>query len=372
MGAALVGVVILGIFVGRGEHRRIRNALRRRSREQLESSVKRALSMVDTEEEAVGVLIRAGRERTGGALTAMLSDSSRAHFHRTGDEAPSCAVESPVACPAARQGQTLQFASSDNLDACPHLRPGESSACGAICVPMAVEGTTIGVLHHQTAADDVDYGLAADLELIAGEASHRIGLVRSLRVSRTQASTDPLTGLPNRRHLEERLRSLQSARVQIALAFADLDHFKMLNDRHGHETGDRALSLFAAACGDALRKDDFVARIGGEEFVIVLPGCDEEAAAEILDRLRAGLADACAVAAFPRFTCSFGLAIAEPQESIAGVLRRADSALLQAKHDGRDRVVLAGEMVDEAEPPIATADAIATASAVLESATKGR
>ena len=285
---ALLGALVLGGFVSRGERRRIRRELRGSSREQLESSVKRALSMIDTEEEALAVLVRAGQARSHGPVTALLSDSSRAHFQRSGDEVAACRVESPVACPAARQGQTMLFASSDNLDTCPNLRPLDGMACGAICVPMAVEGTTIGVLHHQTAAGDIDHDLVTELELIAGETSHRIGMVRNLGVSRTQASTDPLTGLPNRRHLEERLRSLKSANVEIALAFADLDHFKTLNDLHGHETGDRALTLFAAACRDALRKGDFVARVGGEEFVMVLPGCEEDAAREILDRLRAG------------------------------------------------------------------------------------
>jgi diguanylate cyclase (GGDEF)-like protein len=121
---------------------------------------------------------------------------------------------------------------------------------------------------------------------------------------------------------------------------ADLDNFKALNDTYGHETGDRALRLFAQVLSESVRAGDLVCRHGGEEFVIALPGCATEGAREIFDTLSVRLEAAIIVAGLPRFTVSCGVVEAGFQEDLPTVIARADVALFQAKREGRNRVVV--------------------------------
>ena len=132
---------------------------------------------------------------------------------------------------------------------------------------------------------------------------------------------------------------------------ADLDHFKALNDTYGHETGDRALRLFARVLRDSLRSSDIISRYGGEEFAIAFPDCSAIEATRALNTAHAQLDAAITVGGLPKFTSSFGITDAEPGEELAAVLRRADDALLLAKRQGRDRVVLhdAGGAIDGAD-----------------------
>ncbi len=121
---------------------------------------------------------------------------------------------------------------------------------------------------------------------------------------------------------------------------ADLDHFKVLNDTYGHPVGDRALTLFAQTLRTALRSQDIISRLGGEEFAIALPECTAANAHTVLDELRSRLDQAISVAGVPRYTASFDVVDASDQEDIPAVLARADAALYTAKHEGRDRVVV--------------------------------
>ena len=123
-----------------------------------------------------------------------------------------------------------------------------------------------------------------------------------------------------------------------ALALGDLDHFKNLNDTHGHEAGDRALRVFARVLRETMRDHDLVARYGGEEFAFVLPGLDEERAASVLDRVRVALAAACNGG--PVFTASFGVTDSTRAASVDELLRIADDGLYKSKDSGRDRITV--------------------------------
>ncbi len=158
-----------------------------------------------------------------------------------------------------------------------------------------------------------------------------------------EAATDPLTGVLNRRALDRLLereteRCEASGAITAVLAL-DIDHFKTVNDTHGHAMGDAALRAFAERIRSQLRQSDHLARLGGEEFVVLLPGAPRAKAIEIAERLRAAVADAPLVDA-PRVavTVSIGVAVRVPGETAPGLLARADAAAYGAKRAGRDRV----------------------------------
>jgi diguanylate cyclase (GGDEF)-like protein len=147
------------------------------------------------------------------------------------------------------------------------------------------------------------------------------------------AQTDALTGLPNRRAWDAQLKRSLSEDRQIAIAMLDFDHFKEFNDTYGHPAGDRLLKEAAAAWRDQLRGGDLLARVGGEEFALMLVDCQLAKATEVVERLRARMPQA--------GTCSAGLAVRGDGESAEAVIARADRALYQAKADGRNRVAFA-------------------------------
>ncbi|HKX40626.1 MAG TPA: GGDEF domain-containing protein [Burkholderiaceae bacterium] len=159
-----------------------------------------------------------------------------------------------------------------------------------------------------------------------------------------QAEQDPLTGLGNRRHLERRAAelfpALSLAQAPLALAQIDVDHFKRVNDTHGHAAGDLVLVALGALLRDSLRAADVVVRSGGEEFVLVLPDTQMAAAMEVCERLRARVeaspVDIGAGVALP-ITVSVGLAAA-PSYDLDMLMRRADAALYAAKQAGRNRL----------------------------------
>lgn len=275
----------------------------------------------------------------------LLADNSHAHLTRKSfsapdGKAPGCPVDSPAGCPAARRAQTQQFSNSEALDACPRLRGRPDGPSSAVCVPVAVMGRAVGVVHVtgpvDTAFSDVQ---VQSLRTLANLAGSRIGLLRAMSESQLQASTDTLTGLLNRRAFEHQFSVRREDAATMSVAMADLDHFKELNDTYGHDAGDRALRLFAKSIRDALRAHDLVGRHGGEEFSIALVDCSADSAAKVLDAFRARLDAAITVAGLPTFTVSVGVVEAHAQEDLLHVLERADAALFEAKRSGRDKVV---------------------------------
>lgn len=160
-----------------------------------------------------------------------------------------------------------------------------------------------------------------------------------------EARTDALTGLFNRRGFDERasLELARSRREQswVAIAIFDLDHFKRINDEWGHEVGDRVLVRAAEVLAGQAREIDVVARFGGEEFVVLLPGADMDSAARFAERVREDLARE----RFPRLPlvrASAGVRAVLAPESVEELLQGADLALYQAKRAGRDRAIVFG------------------------------
>ncbi|HNH96869.1 MAG TPA: GGDEF domain-containing protein, partial [Microthrixaceae bacterium] len=181
------------------------------------------------------------------------------------------------------------------------------------------------------------------LATLATQLGNRLGALRALESSRLEAATDKLTGLPNRRLLESQLASLIERSTPFVLVLADLDNFKHLNDTYGHEIGDRALQLFAQVLRDKVRGNDVIARLGGEEFVLVYPNMSVTTSIEAVERVRDGLTQTLAVSAVPEFTCSFGITHSSVGRDSESILRVADAGLLRAKELGRDQVVYADE-----------------------------
>lgn len=306
-----------------------------------------ALDMADSEVQAHQVVERAMRQIAADhPMELLLADSSDAHLERAAAHpdagAPGCGVDSPFSCVAVRRGHTVHFAHSGALDACPKLRDRGDAALAATCVPVTFMGRAMGVLHAAAPADRaLGADAAAHMATLGTQVGARIGTVRAFERTQLQASTDALTGLGNRRHIEARLRDLLRSRQQFAFVMADLDHFKRLNDTHGHQAGDEALRAFADAVRDTLRAEDAVARWGGEEFAFVLMHADAASALQWVDRLRAHLAQVLQRRSAPAFTASFGVADSSFGPPLEAVLAAADRALYRAKSDGRDRGVLA-------------------------------
>ncbi|MBC6716066.1 GGDEF domain-containing protein [Aurantimonas coralicida] len=168
-----------------------------------------------------------------------------------------------------------------------------------------------------------------------------IAYERMARDLRHAAMHDALTGLPNRRAFEQRLEKALRDRSHFALVVFDLDHFKSINDRYGHAAGDAGLKRCAHICPSVLRQQDFVARIGGEEFAAILPGVTPTEAFMLTDRVRATVAAARIAADDGSFglTLSAGIAhSAEGEASFDRLMRAADANLYRAKNGGRNRI----------------------------------
>lgn len=179
------------------------------------------------------------------------------------------------------------------------------------------------------------------ISAVAGRAE-RMKIIRSLMVR------DGMTGLFNHSAIMEQLElAITGARshgTELCFAMIDLDKFKQVNDSYGHPVGDQVLITLARLLRQRLRKTDMVGRFGGEEFAVILPGCDIGTAVSLLDRLRESFAEICFPVGSETFFTTFSCGIATlPQYGAAELLcRSADAVLYEAKNEGRNRVVAAG------------------------------
>ena len=216
------------------------------------------------------------------------------------------------------------------------VSPGEP-----VEVPVNVEGAPWGVLR-ATVGDGITPEARDVLRTLADLVATACVNARTLGELARIAHSDPLTGLPNRRaffeHLEAEIERAHRFGDELTLAMIDLDHFKQVNDRFGHQRGDDALCHIGARLRTTVRRGEVLARIGGEEFAWVLPRVDRDAALGVLERARQAVA-AEPVEGVGVITVSAGVASLRPGDTSKSLMGRADDALYRAKEAGRDRVV---------------------------------
>lgn len=283
----------------------------------------------------------------GGALYVFNNSGDRMELSTNwswAEDAPAAEAIIPTHCWALKRGKPhLNRIAADSLH-CQHHNTGSS----ALEIPMMARGEVYGLLIILAAGPDCQDRLTLAMPLanaLADAMSLALSNIALREKLRTQALRDALTGLYNRRYMEDALdryaNLAERSESSLSVVMLDLDFFKRLNDEHGHATGDLVLTSVAAAMLGAVRPSDVACRYGGEEFVILYPGCsllDAVARAEDLRIRIERLSDKHGVA----ISASFGVAtIAETSAKGADVLTDADAALYRAKAEGRNRVVSA-------------------------------
>ena len=272
---------------------------------------------------------------------------------RVGNDVVRLPTGAGVAGHVARVGVPLRLPA--DAESVPFPSVEEPTAPHQLAVPMVGRGRVLGVL--SILGDDPERAFTQDdldtLRSFAAQASVAMENVMLHQEAQRLSVTDPLTGLWNFRYFQLQAdRELESAarfERPLSLLIIDLDHFKTVNDRFGHQVGDDVLVEVARRIQAATRVPDVVARYGGEEFVVLLPGTDADGAVATAERIRravgaskVSITTAQDIAPMA-VTCSLGVA-EHPTHgtTVAGLLRSADAAMYQAKARGRDRVVSAG------------------------------
>lgn len=289
----------------------------------------------------------------GGALYLTRASKDYAERRFTWGQLPSTTHElaAPDDCWAQRRGQTYAVHDLQRDVKCAHVElPPQDHLATSLCIPMNVQGEALGFLY-----------LAREGEgpirraMLAEAAAEQLALALfNLRLQdqlRVQSIRDPLTGLFNRRYLEESL-ARETARAlrhggQVAVLMLDVDHFKRFNDEHGHEAGDAVLKCVGELLGGQCRAEDVPCRYGGEEFVLILPDMDAKFALQRAEQIREVIARAEPThlgRPLPAITVSVGVAT-YPAQALRpdGLLRCADAALYAAKKAGRNRALMAPE-----------------------------
>ncbi len=260
-------------------------------------------------------------------------------------------------CWGIRRGQTLRVEDPADPLLCPHLHGSHDplSQRPHACVPVVALGETVGLIHLEW-SEHVDAAEMPPDPVLMRNVAEQVGLaignVRLREELRRQAVRDPLTGLYNRRHFDETLKNRIAEQARngrgFALLMIDIDHFKRINDEHGHDIGDEVLRETASLLARTVRSDEAAFRLGGEEFVMLVDdsggrngqaaGCAERVRREI-EAMRVQRRDRL----LPPITVSIGLA-RYPKDVPHGAspLQRADAALYAAKRTGRNRVCMAG------------------------------
>ncbi|MGO1069446.1 diguanylate cyclase [Lysobacter sp. CA199] len=255
----------------------------------------------------------------------------------------------PNDCWALRRGQSHRAHAHHGGVRCAHLEPAAAQAGDtrwSLCVPLMAQNTSLGLLSFSGHRKPQD----SELMLIDAVAEHLGLTIVNLQLRETlrvQSLRDPLTGLFNRRYLEENLQRellrCQRRKQPLSVLMLDVDHFKRFNDQHGHAAGDALLARIGQLLQDLVRNEDIACRYGGEEFTVVLPEADAATALQRAEQIRAAIGSATILhlrQSFGPATCSIGLATSrDERETPQQLLQVADAALYRAKAAGRDQVV---------------------------------
>lgn len=300
------------------------------------------------------LMLRSAAPALLGAIDGgvFLLTADRRRVQRTGGWGVARLATAPVFdtgdCWALRRGQAHPPTDEGHPACCAHLDAAPDAAGTALCLPLSAQGQAIGVvcLNAYHAIDPAQRRLCRAVAEQLSLSLANLGLQESLHL---QSLRDPLTGLFNRRYLDESLpRELARAarrRAALSLLIVDIDHFKRINDCFGHDAGDAVLAQVGALLGARLRGEDIACRIGGEEFVLIMPDATADAAARRADALRKAVC-ALRLRAHGReigeVTVSIGVAQWNGiSQSMQDLRHAADCALYEAKESGRNRVVVA-------------------------------
>lgn len=255
----------------------------------------------------------------------------------------------PEECWGLRRGRTYVYGTSSIDFVCEHAEPHDDRPY--FCFPILAHGETVGLMHLK-AKTMMSVDAFKEYQKLAQMCAEQISLAIANVQMRDQLQErsvrDPLTGLFNRRHMTDYLRkmiqSAQRSEEVFSMLYLDVDHFKKFNDNHGHDAGDMVLRTVGEALERACDGDEIACRMGGEEFMLLLPGTDQKAAEGRAEKLRRAI-EAITLRYgeknLPRITVSVGVALFPvhgqmPQD----LLRVADDAMYEAKAQGRNRVVV--------------------------------
>ncbi|WP_170753089.1 diguanylate cyclase [Ruegeria lacuscaerulensis] len=258
----------------------------------------------------------------------------------------------PEGCWGLRRGRTYEFGASEIDFVCEHAEPHDGRPY--FCFPILAHGETVGLLHLRAleGRDKCFHKSRKLAQLCAEQISMAIANVRMRDQLHDQSVRDPLTGLFNRRHMTETLRKSISRSQQtgapLSLIAVDVDHFKKFNDTHGHDAGDMVLRAVGSAMEQECDRDEIACRIGGEEFMLILPDNTQEDAMTRAEQLRQaveGITVRYGEKSLPRITISVGVANYPAHGTMPqDLMRSADDALYEAKDKGRNQVQVAGKI----------------------------
>ena len=303
------------------------------------------IQLTSTQGEAYGMLRRQLETSIPGAAIAVLNRNNSGDRLVAEEISDGLVVgdgveHAPRECLAIRGGNPYV---NDRSEA----SPLECRVCGALaaattCVPSLVGGEVIGavlaVRRRPLSADEVD-----DLTSTVSQAAPNVANLRNLEVAERRAMTDSLTGLPNSRAVQDALRRMTAHAGRTAepltAIMLDLDHFKAINDSHGHPRGDQVLAAVGDLLASEIRASDFVGRYGGEEFIVLLPHTSRDGGVDLAEVLRQQIEGLRLRGLGRRISASFGVAaLPEDAGDWNELVRCADRALYAAKAAGRNRV----------------------------------